>query len=318
MSFVNYMTDMPEETVDATKMYIGTVVNNNDPQKLGRCRVRVEQFMPAFVMEDSLCPWAIMRRPFGFGGNVSRSYFAVPEVGSSVWVSFLGGCIYSPVYETAPVDGLTKISEMDTNYPNRWGWTDPDGSSLIVDTKDHTVDYVHQSGTEIHILKDKTVNIIMPYDNNNEIDRDRETSVGRDETIDIQRNRKESIVGNDVREVGINDTETITGNKASTVTGNETKTVTGNITITATGNIVITGATVTLLPTTPGPGKIKLGADTPTDFIALLAAYLQIKTDFDAHTHSGVQTGGGTTGVPSAPMTTPVSGTHYTSQVKAS
>jgi type VI secretion system secreted protein VgrG len=269
-------------------------------------------------MEDSLCPWAIMRRPFGFGGNSSRSYFAVPEVGSSVWVSFLGGCIYSPVYETAPVDGLTKISEMETNYPKRWGWTDPDGSSLIVDVADHTVDYVHQSGTEIHILKDKTVNIIMPYDNNNEIDRDRETSVGRDETIDIQRNKKESIVGNDVREVGINDTETITGNKTSTVTGNETKTVTGNITITATGNVVITGATVSILPTTPGVGKVKLGAATPIDFVALQAALVKIKTDFDAHTHSGVQTGGGTTGAPSAPMTTFVSGTDYTSQVKAS
>jgi hypothetical protein len=318
MSFVNYMTDMPEETVDATKMYIGTVVNNNDPQKLGRCRVRVEQFMPAFVMEDSLCPWAIMRRPFGFGGNVSRSYFAVPEVGSSVWVSFLGGCIYSPVYETAPVDGLTKTSAMDTNYPNRWGWTDPDGSSLIVDTKDHTVDYVHQSGTEIHILKDKTVNIIMPFDNNNEIDRDRETSVGRDESIDIGRDKTENIVGDSDLAITKNRTETVTLDDTKVVGGNESTTVTGNITITATGNVIITGATVSILPTTPGVGKIKLGAATPTDFLTLLAGYLQIKADFDAHTHGGVQTGGGTTGAPSAPMTTPIAGTHYTSEVKAS
>jgi hypothetical protein len=70
--------------------------------------------------------------------------------------------------------------------------------------------------------------------------------------------------------------------------------------------------------TTPGVGKIKLGAATPTDFLTLLAGYLQIKADFDAHTHGGVQTGGGTTGAPSAPMTTPIAGTHYTSEVKAS
>jgi len=60
----------------------------------------------------------------------------------------------------------------------------------------------------------------------------------------------------------------------------------------------------------PGGKELRLGQGA-TDFVALAADVLtelqSIKTDFDLHTHSGVTTGPGVSGVPSVPLTAPSS-----------
>lgn len=280
MSLINFVTDMPSMNVRGDVLYQGTVVNNNDPLKIGRVKVRVPQLLPVEAITDSQCPWAVMKRSTGWGGNSERSSFFVPEVGSKVLVQFNGGDIYSPIYETCPPDNSTKITDFNTNYPNRSGWKDPDGNILTIDSTDNTLSYVHSSGFEFHVRQDKNIDILLPQDKVESISRDETKHVGRSQTVDIQKDCTETITGNVVQDVG------------------------GTITITAAGNISISGLLV------------KLGI-TPIDFVALKVGLDLLKTQLDSHIHSGVTSGGSNTGAPTTTTGTLVPGTHYAATVKA-
>jgi hypothetical protein len=72
-------------------IYDGTVVNNADPEKLGRVRVRI----PGLIEPES--GWA---EPVGkAGGSAQRGEFDVPEVGAFVTVQFLMGNPDRPKYQ---------------------------------------------------------------------------------------------------------------------------------------------------------------------------------------------------------------------------
>ncbi len=85
-------------------IYIGRVVGNNDPEKLGRTQVRVPQVYGPPGDEgvsDSDIPWAI---PSGFPNGSTRSsggFAWVPEIGDQVVVQFLDGDPEMPVYTYA-------------------------------------------------------------------------------------------------------------------------------------------------------------------------------------------------------------------------
>lgn len=71
-------------------LYVGTVVNNADPQKLGRVRVRV-----LGVCEPS-SSWAF---PLGAaGGSSHRGHYCPPDIGADVGVLFLAGDVERPFY----------------------------------------------------------------------------------------------------------------------------------------------------------------------------------------------------------------------------
>lgn len=78
-------------------LYTGFVVDNEDPKKIGRCRVRVPSIHGTLKEEEyGLLPWArgICSNPTGKG----RTTFILPKVGDLVYVSFLGGDVNYPVY----------------------------------------------------------------------------------------------------------------------------------------------------------------------------------------------------------------------------
>ena len=62
----------------------GIVVDNADPLKLGRLKVRVTE---AYGEQSSeVLPWAWPC--FAYGGMPQMALYAVPEVGAGVWVEF--------------------------------------------------------------------------------------------------------------------------------------------------------------------------------------------------------------------------------------
>jgi uncharacterized protein involved in type VI secretion and phage assembly len=72
--------------------YRGLVVDNADPSRLGRLRVRV----PSLLGPDVVTGWATPCVPFG--GSATRGLLFVPEVHAGVWVEFEEGDLEFPIW----------------------------------------------------------------------------------------------------------------------------------------------------------------------------------------------------------------------------
>jgi hypothetical protein len=76
--------------------FIGTVTNNSDPDKCGRCKVRVFNIMDE--IPDDMLPWAT---PIGQNmvfATKGAGAISIPKVGHIVRVRFVNGNIYCPEY----------------------------------------------------------------------------------------------------------------------------------------------------------------------------------------------------------------------------
>jgi hypothetical protein len=76
--------------VEANKTYVGFVEDNNDPEKIGRVKVRVMDVFDEIELED--IPWAMPWK------DLNGNSFNVPEVGKVVMVVFDQGNVDSPEF----------------------------------------------------------------------------------------------------------------------------------------------------------------------------------------------------------------------------
>lgn len=70
--------------------YRGTVVNNIDPQQMGRLQVQV----PAIYGSNTL-NWALPCVPYA---GPSEGFYMIPPIGANIWVEFEGGSIDAPIW----------------------------------------------------------------------------------------------------------------------------------------------------------------------------------------------------------------------------
>ena len=70
--------------------YRGTVINNIDPEQIGR----IQAIVPA-VSNVVPTSWAMPCVPFA---GKSEGFFAVPQIGSGVWIEFEGGDPDKPIW----------------------------------------------------------------------------------------------------------------------------------------------------------------------------------------------------------------------------
>jgi len=71
--------------------YRGQVIDNNDPQNLGRLRAKV----PRLLGETEL-GWALPAFPYG--GASQQGFFMMPDIGAGVWIEFEEGHLSYPVW----------------------------------------------------------------------------------------------------------------------------------------------------------------------------------------------------------------------------
>lgn len=98
-----------------TKDYVGVVEDNKDPEKIGRCRVRVHGLYDDIPVE--LLPWASPAFPIPFGVKGS---FIVPEVSTVLEIKFDDGDLYEPKYYSKVLDtkNLNFQADKDEDYPD--------------------------------------------------------------------------------------------------------------------------------------------------------------------------------------------------------
>lgn len=72
--------------------YRGLVVDNDDPERLGRLTVRV----PSLLGSEVVTGWAMPCVPYG--GDRNQGFLCIPEPGAGVWVEFEEGDLEFPIW----------------------------------------------------------------------------------------------------------------------------------------------------------------------------------------------------------------------------
>jgi uncharacterized protein involved in type VI secretion and phage assembly len=72
--------------------YRGLVVDNDDPERLGRLTVRV----PSVLGSEVVTGWAMPCVPYG--GDPNQGFLCIPEPGAGVWVEFEEGDLEFPIW----------------------------------------------------------------------------------------------------------------------------------------------------------------------------------------------------------------------------
>ena len=74
--------------------YRAFVRDNNDPERLGRCRLEIPVVLGTGKENWSDWAWPC----FPYGGNEDVGVFLIPEEGASVWAEFEGGNVQYPIW----------------------------------------------------------------------------------------------------------------------------------------------------------------------------------------------------------------------------
>jgi len=138
-------------------MFTGRVEDNNDPDKLGRCRIRIFGVFDEGNIQTSDLPWA--KPDFQFMGSTVGS-FVVPPVDSLVRVYFDKGEVYSPMYTTKVLNVNHLPSDKDVDYPNVMVFFETDeGDSFFINRSTFESVYTHSSGLVLRIDKDGNISL---------------------------------------------------------------------------------------------------------------------------------------------------------------
>jgi len=154
---MNDFIDKDFDSIDAdVDLHTGIVVNNNDPDKQGKCQIRVYGVFGEEVPDNDL-PWALP--DFGFIGSTLGS-FVVPPNGALVKVYFDRGDIYLPHYTTKAVNINSQPTQKDVDYPDNMVMFETDeGDYFTINRKSKETTFHHNSGTKVLINADGSTEI---------------------------------------------------------------------------------------------------------------------------------------------------------------
>ena len=132
-------------------IYRGKVLDNTDPDKLGKLKVEVLGVFTGIAKE--YLPWAVPGLPVFCGAGSGYGWFGVPAVGSWVWCFFEDGDHQQPVYFAEAPDGVHGFpTEGESGYPDSRGWVTPAGHSFVFDDNG-AITLTHKDGSIIDIAE---------------------------------------------------------------------------------------------------------------------------------------------------------------------
>lgn len=164
------------------RFFSGRVVNNSDPDKEGKCKIRVYGIFPNEIPDDDL-PWSTP--DFNFIGGLKGS-FVVPPIDAIVRVYFDNGDIYAPFYTTKAFNKnqLDFNSDISEDYPDTMVFFETDqGEYFKINRKTQMTTYKHSSGAILTIDVNGNINLSTEAANEGSL------------TINIQGDTKINVVG---------------------------------------------------------------------------------------------------------------------------
>lgn len=144
--------------------YRGIVVDNADPDQLGRLRVRV----PSVLGPDVVSGWALPCVPYG--GDMDQGFLFVPELGAGVWIEFEEGDLEFPVW--VGTFWSRPSHETELPKPNRLdGNEEPTAQrrpsrKIIKTVKGHTLQFEDADGVEMVTIVEATDGHVITLDAN--------------------------------------------------------------------------------------------------------------------------------------------------------
>jgi uncharacterized protein involved in type VI secretion and phage assembly len=145
--------------------YRGTVVDNQDPAKIGRLKLKV----PSVLGGDVVTGWATPCAPYGGAGN--QGFLFIPAVGAGVWTEFEEGDLEFPIW--AGTFWSQPNSETEIPKPNKASdgteessVQDPPTSKIIKTAKGHTIQLEDADGSEMILVREGGKGHFLTMDQN--------------------------------------------------------------------------------------------------------------------------------------------------------
>lgn len=125
--------------IDQHREYIGTIIDNKDPNCGGRCKVKVAEIMDG--LDENFIPWATPGMGGTFAGDGLGS-LSIPKVGTVVRVKFKNGELKSPEYFGVQKVDKNLINEIKSDYI---------GSQVLCYDHDNDMSVMYQPNNGIRI-----------------------------------------------------------------------------------------------------------------------------------------------------------------------
>jgi hypothetical protein len=219
------------------RIHKGTVINNIDPDKLGRLKIEIPGLLEGLSTNN--LPWIYPINYYGIGGGSLLSGFSVPEIDSELLIEFPYDDIYFGFYTGYRQSKVTHQDVFDADYPETYGWRDSTGLILKINKSIQKLEFEHPSGVIGTIDKDGNVDLNVTKNANISISGDFTTAITGDDTKTIAGDKTLVVSGNELKIINANSTKSITGNAITNVVGNEVKTVIGTSTTNITGVVTV-------------------------------------------------------------------------------
>jgi hypothetical protein len=132
--------------------YRGFVVNNDDPKRLGRLRLRV----PSVLGPNVVTGWALPCVPFGGHGN--QGFLCIPERDAGVWVEFEEGDLEFPIWVgtfwSNPGDKSELPKPNNADGAEQESVQSPPTRKIFKTKRGHTIQFEDADGEERIIICD--------------------------------------------------------------------------------------------------------------------------------------------------------------------
>lgn len=247
--------------------YRGFIVDNKDPKKLGRLKVRV----PQLTQDQAIERWAF---PKGQPAGKNFGDFMIPPKGSNVWVEFENG---------------------DPNFPVWLGghWSDKNGETPDEGKKSDPKNRVRKTEKYMLEMDDEGGKMRM----SNIEHGDKVELQGRNFNTDVGGNADHKVAGSSSHNIGGSLSESVSGSSTRSATSSTETYSGGKSTTCSTLGLTAASALLTIggHAMTWDSSGMSFGIGSHTIEIRADGVYIEGRRFLD-HTHDGVIVGGGTSG----------------------